>query len=464
MEKQILLDLNVTAIDFIFFANLDLTNNYAVLAEMIPWNELDIIFNKTNSQDGRPPIMSRTQIGSLIIQQREGFTDAKLVEMIKMSPYLQMFIGMSEFGFEAPFDSSSLVHFRKRVEQVSVDINSLITTTISEEIEELGTDLSKNTNQKVSSHCGDLIVDATAVPVEIAYPTDSKLLNQARIKLEKIINDNYVSGSESKKPRTDSNKALKIYNQFSKLRKKTKKEIKKVMRQLLKYVRLDLKIIDDRIISGSFNLNSSELEILELIKKLYKQQQFMFDNNTHSITNRIVSLQQDHIRPIVRGKVNAPVEFGAKISCHIHCGLAYLDTVLFDSFNESTILEEIISHFYERHGYYPKRVLADKIYQTRTNRSYCKKLGIRLQGKTAGRKSPEKIEEEKRINIKDNADRQQIEGLFGVLKRKFGMDRLLTKLPETQKVSIGILICVYNLERWLSKSFSLKNQTIYFIG
>ncbi len=38
----------------------------------------------------------------------------------------------------------------------------------------------------------------------------------------------------------------------------------------------------------------------------------MYDNRIHSVEHRIVSISQPWLRPIVRGKVKAPVEFGAK--------------------------------------------------------------------------------------------------------------------------------------------------------
>ena len=46
--------------------------------------------------------------------------------------------------------------------------------------------------------------------------------------------------------------------------------------------------------------------------KLYEQQKYMYDNKVHSVEHRIVSISQPWLRPIVRGKVKAPVEFGAK--------------------------------------------------------------------------------------------------------------------------------------------------------
>ena len=49
------------------------------------------------------------------------------------------------------------------------------------------------------------------------------------------------------------------------------------------------------------------------IYKLYEQQQHMYQNKVHSVENRIVSISQPWIRPIVRGKTKAPVEFGQKL-------------------------------------------------------------------------------------------------------------------------------------------------------
>lgn len=53
------------------------------------------------------------------------------------------------------------------------------------------------------------------------------------------------------------------------------------------------------------------------VQKLYEQQKYMFDNNTHRVDGRIVSISQPYIRPIVRGKARSPVEFGARYDVSI---------------------------------------------------------------------------------------------------------------------------------------------------
>lgn len=43
----------------------------------------------------------------------------------------------------------------------------------------------------------------------------------------------------------------------------------------------------------------------------------MYDNNTHVVEGRIVSISQPYVRPIVRGKASRPTEFGAKLHLSI---------------------------------------------------------------------------------------------------------------------------------------------------
>ena len=103
----------------------------------------------------------------------------------------------------------------------------------------------------------------------------------------------------------------------------------------------------------------------------------MFDSNTHSVEHRIVSIHQPHVRPIVRGKAQAKVEFGSKIHVSIIDGISFLDELSWDAFNEGNHMMDYIQKYRKRFGCYPREVLADKIYCTRANRAVLKELGIR---------------------------------------------------------------------------------------
>lgn len=109
--------------------------------------------------------------------------------------------------------------------------------------------------------------------------------------------------------------------------------------------------------------------------------------------------------------------------------------------------------YYRRFGVYPEAVLADRIYQTRANRSYCKELGIRLAGPALGRKKAGAEAKKKRQMYRDSCERNVVEGRNGNLKRKFGLDLIFCKLDETAKTEAALNIlamnAAYRLRRWL---------------
>ncbi len=62
-----------------------------------------------------------------------------------------------------------------------------------------------------------------------------------------------------------------------------------------------------------FPLDIKYLKMLWVIDWVYKQQWEMFIEHKKSCSDRIVSINQPHVRPIVRGKQRNYVEFGSKL-------------------------------------------------------------------------------------------------------------------------------------------------------
>ena len=164
----------------------------------------------------------------------------------------------------------------------------------------------------------------------------------------------------------------------------------------------------------------------------------------HSAENRIVSISQPWIRPIVRGKTKAPVEFGAKFDLSIDdSGLGRIEKISYDAYNESTVLVEAVERFRERTGHYPERLLADQIYRTRDNRNFCKLHGIRLSGPKLGRPSLTKQSaKEKKQEYQDNTDRIEVERSFSLSKRCYGMDLHKNQDLDDTTANIDCVICI----------------------
>jgi hypothetical protein len=123
-------------------------------------------------------------------------------------------------------------------------------------------------------------------------------------------------------------------------------------------------------------LKEREQAYYETIKKVFEQQDQMYSNRSNSVPNRIVSIHQSHIRPIVRGKEKAKVEFGYKINVSLVNGYVFLDHFLWDAFNGGGFLMKLVELYKKRHGFYPAEVLLDLIYGTRENRRQLKDLNI----------------------------------------------------------------------------------------
>ena len=368
---------------------------------------------------------------------------------IQENPYLQYFCGYSGYDDEKmPFDPSLMVYFRKRLTpEVLGEINEMIIRDAKkrQEKEEKSEDNDDSDDHSGSSgNSGTMIVDATCAPSNIRYPQDVSLLNEARENAEKLV-DVLHDPVEGKKPRTYRKRARKDYLKYTRCRKHTAKMTRKAVGKQLSYLRRDLETIDRKLSLGK-TLNERQTERLNTIRTIYEQQKYMYDNRTHSVPDRIVSVSQPFVRPIVRGKAGKPVEFGAKLDISVVDGWTRLECYSFDAYNEAGNLKVMAERFRERAGYYPARILADKIYRNRDNLSYCKEHGIRLSGPALGR--PKKDESRNNAqDYKDECERVEVERKFSLAKRKCGIGLVTAKLQETAAHVLAMSVLVLNLRK-----------------
>ena len=427
-------------------------NRWIKMADSVPWDVFEEKYSrlfKTNTGNVAKPV--RMALGALIIQTKFQYSDRELVEQITENPYLQYFIGLPGYQEEPPFDSSTLVLFRKRINaQMIAEANEYMLSSQNKKEDDNpkpptgGMSSGKDTMDALPDNEGTLILDASCAPVNIRYPQDISLLNEAREKLETIIY-RFHKAYGLALPRRYTRRARKEYLAFAKSKKHTAKKIRKALRGQLSYVRRDIAYMED-FMSDGYAPEALEIPLLLTIFRLYEQQQYMYDNKVHSVENRIVSISQPWIRPIVRGKLNASVEFGAKLDISIDTdGYARIEKTSFDAYNESGCLKKAAERYKERTGHYPERILADQIYRTRENRSFCKEHGIRLSGPKLGRPNVATTKTDKKLEYQDNTDRIAVEREFSREKRCYGLGKIVTKLEKTQRTSIALSVFVANL-------------------
>jgi transposase, IS5 family len=450
-EKQLIL----TGFEAPFSRSLRQDNRWIVLAHKIPWDTLVSVYLSQlgNSQTGADGINPRVAIGSMIIKHICNLSDRETVQQIQENMYMQYFLGYSSFSDEEPFDPSLFVDFRKRlgIDQIN-EINEKILGLPTEKDKDALppeepcngalTEIPKTENQETNNitHKGKLISDATACPQDIAYPTDLNLLSDAREKSEELIDILYQPIRHKRKPRTYRETARKQYLRTAQKKVKSTKEIRKAVKKQLAYLGRNIKSLYKLLDAyKGIPLSPIQYKYLLVIQTLHEQQLQMYKEQAHSIEHRIVSIHQPHVRPIVRGKTNAKVEFGAKIQISLMNGYTFLDKLSWDAFNESTCLLETVEKYKSRLGYYPEEVLVDKIYCTRANRKSLKDLGIKLKAKPLGR--PKAVEEE---HVRPG-ERNPIEGKFGQAKTRYGMNRIKARLSQTSESWIATIVLVLNL-------------------
>jgi hypothetical protein len=447
-----------------FEQELDKENRWVTLAAFVPWDELAAIYSRKLQKDsGRMTVDIRKVIGALIVKHKLGFDDRGTIQMIKENIYLQYFCGLKGFTTKAVFDPSLFVDIRKRLGGKEFDDFNKLVIEKSEQIKphqarikSKGKPTDHNNEQNVpltNTNKGTLKVDATVADQEIKFPTDLNLLNISRETLERIIDTLYISSVDGVKPRTYRRVARKDYLNISKKKRKSKKTIRRGIKSQLQYVARDLRNIDQLLNKPErlLVLIKRDKELLQTIRKVYEQQKWMYDNNKHSCPDRIVSIFQPHVRPIVRGKDKNNTEFGSKINISEVNGFCRIDRLSWDAYNESVDVKNQVERFYEMYGCYPKVFLGDRIYLTRENRKYLKDKGIEIYGKPLGRppKNPTETPAQKYRKKKKAAQRNHVEAKFGQGKRGYGLNNIKARLSETSESWINAIFFVMNLTKLL---------------
>lgn len=446
-------------------AQLSPENRWVKMAQIIPWARMEDLYHETfaNPKVGNPAKACRMAIGSLLIKERLKLSDDETVAILLDSPYMQFFIGMNSFSDRAPFDASTMTYFRKRLTpEILAEINQMIIDASKadesnhDDSDAAGT---SDESQKEPENEGTLILDATCAPADIHFPTDVALLSDSREKLEELI-DCLHKGRGEKKPRTYRQKARQLYLRFARNRKPRYKQIRRAIREQLGFTRRNIEIVKDLLSTSSNRLTPRQQQYWETVQAVYLQQQEMYQEKKHKVDDRIVSIHQPWVRPIVRGKATADVEFGAKISISVVDGYTMIEQLDWNAFNESGDLQPAVERYKQRHGCYPERILADKIYRNRKNHQYCADLGIRMNGPKLGRPPKDKrlFDEQKRQEKSEAGERNMVESKFGEAKRRYTLNRVMTRLKNNSEVSIYMTFLVMNLQKRLRDIILLINR------
>ena len=454
---------------------LDKTNRWVWLGDHLPWEDYEKQYGqKLNNQTvGAGAKPARMVIGAMIIKHATRLSDVDTIQMIQENPYMQYLCGLEEFTDQPIFDPSLFVDLRKRISED--DINKMTESLLKRE-QEMKEAASKQKEEETNGHDeelpaapaqdedtaafvdskgrehkGELKIDATCADAEVRYPVDINLIETGCRKLSeymvKICEGLGITG-----PKLHYKDARRAYLLLIKQAKKKGRMVHDTMALLLNYLYKDMRLMMEFLAADYRRydfLHLYEKNIFTAIIKMYHQQNDMFKKGVHQCPDRIISIFQPHLRPIVRGKAGANVEFGAKIGVSIVEGYNFIDHHSWDAYNESIDMQLHIDKYVERRGYLPATIHADKIYMNKANRAILKDLEIKSYSKPLGRPAKDPPSPERQAAMtRAVGKRNEIECSFGTGKRVYQANDIRAKIPETAECWTGMCYFAKNVMKF----------------
>jgi transposase, IS5 family len=295
-------------------------------------------------------------------------------------------------------------------------------------------------------------IDSTTLEAHISYPNDVGVIHQAVKSLTRTAASlgskitSHVratkralfSWSQTAKatPRERKEKGRKILNKVAKLAKHTIEQSDKAFQSL-----------KDSASNDSAKLKQKFFQQIELAETILSQTEQKL-HGQKSIPERIVSFHEPQVRPIRKGKLNKMVEFGRTLQLmQDRSGVIVHYEIHRGHPNDSTELLSLVRKAKTRLGIKPTELAADRGYYSAENveklgKAGFKKIGIPKLGRLS---KTEKMHQRKTWFRQLQRFRCGIEGSISMLKRKFGLGRVLAKGSAGTAVWTGLAIFAYNL-------------------
>ena len=389
-------------------------------------DELASHFPKKHSRGNTPMFTPDGEIALMFLKPYTGLSDDGLIEMLNGSIHMQMFCGVL-------IDPSRPIKDGKIVSAIRNRLAPRLDIVRQQSV------LYKKWDSMLKDK--DLCMsDATCYESHLRYPTDIKLMWECCEWLHKLLQKTCREQGE-RLPRSKYNEVAKARLAYAKQRKPKKSATRRMQRRLLKLLG---KLIGQwnclcRLYAPVIHLSAEQDKRIMAIKEVHRQQTDHF--NKKEVKHRIVSIDRPYIRPIVRGKENKRVEFGAKVNNIQVDGISFIEHHSFEAFNEGTRLKQCVEYQESLTGVKVTRIGMDTIYANNENRKYCTERDITTN---FVRKGPKPKDEQADIStarrIIGNLRATVMEGSFGNQKQHFGVGRIAARNrhSETLLLFFGI--------------------------
>lgn len=396
------------------------------LYQSIPFQQLSSLlpFKSVRSAGAPAWFDNAGMLGIMFLKAYLGLSDEKLVDRLNTDWELQMFCGRQ-------FKDNQRIKDRNLPSRIRCYLGHHLSLESFQDI------VIKNWKPYLEdTHCA--LFDATAYESYIKFPTDEKLLWDCCVWVFESI---FVLCKELgiKRPRSKYRDQQLKQTVFSKIKKKTYTLKKRRRKSLLYLLNKGIGIIEgllkENVHAIHPSIYTSIIEKLKTVNTIHYQQDYMHNNPGEYVKDRIVSLFKPYLRPIIRGKENKRVEFGAKLHIYQVDGINIIDKLSFDPFNEAKSLKGcVIKHkvyFGELH-----QLGVDNIYGTNENRKYL--TGNEIYTCLPRKGKPSKHEKQTKKLRKELGKQRAtvLEGSFGNEKNHYGLRKIKARNEKTEIIWI----------------------------
>lgn len=442
---------------------IDLRHPLAVLASRMPWQQIEasvshlfvrkaragvtmpdldlfgeapaVVGRKSNA--GRPRVPLRIMISLLYLKHAFNESDEGVVQRWRDTPRWQYFSGLAYYEDRLPCDATTLVKFRQLLGEEGVE--ELLAQTINVAVE-----LQLIQRQALKQ----VIVDSTVQHKAIAHPTDSKLLETARVKLVEAAKEAGIPLKQTyaKEGKALSRKAGRYAHarQFRRMRRTLKRQ-RTVVGRLLRDI--------ERKFAGLSGVAAAVKDSLQTT--LTRAAQIVMQSASKKAKDgapKLYSFHAPEVSCINKGKSKQPYEFGVKVGIastvrgNLIVGARAFHGNPYDGHTLNEQLEQA-SILMQDTGVKPTTAIVDLGY--RGVDADNPDVHIVHRGKTR-RITPEQRELLKR--------RQAIEPIIGHLKQDHRMDRCHLKGETGDRLHAVLCAAGYNI-KWLLRMIVKKGIT-----
>ena len=277
-----------TLIDFI-----DLKHPLVRMADTMVWETFESQWSRRFSTAGGPMASSGRRVaGLLMLKHMEALSDERLIEAWICNPYFQYFCGETHFQHRPPVDPATLVKWRKRLGEEGLEW--LLGTVL---------DSALTTGAIKQDSLAHLSVDSAVMEKNIAYPTDSGLMEKLRVKLVSFMQDQKLSLRQSyarQGPRLAQRVGRFAHaRQFKRMKRALAKQrtwVGRLQRELER--QLD-SLCEDSLPQAQLLINQAK--------------QLIAQSKDPKSKNKLYALHEPDVDCISKGKAHKRYEFGVKV-------------------------------------------------------------------------------------------------------------------------------------------------------